>query len=78
MHEFIPKKGHWGAWELAARFSLLDLDDGVVRGGQLRDITAGINWHLYSNFRWMLNYVLSDKKGEGITNIGQMRFQLDF
>lgn len=95
IHEFNPKKGHWGAWELAARFSLLDLDDGsllspadafpddpnasdVVGGGQLRDITAGINWHLYSNFRWMLNYVLSDKKGEGITNIGQMRFQLDF
>ena len=77
-HDFNPEKGHWGAWELAARVSYLDLDDGDVEGGQLRDVTAGVNWYLYSNFRWMLNYVLSDVKGAGITNIGLMRFQFDF
>jgi phosphate-selective porin OprO and OprP len=77
-HKFDPQKGHWGAWELAARVSYLDLDDNGVQGGQLRNATYGVNWHLYPNFRWMLNYVLSDKKGTGVSRIGQIRFQLDF
>jgi len=78
---FNPDKGHWGAWELVARVSVLNLEvveDEEDKGGELRDFTAGINWVLYSNFRSMLNYVVSDSKGDGITQIGQLRFQLDF
>ena len=77
-HNFNPQKGHWGAWEMAVRASYLDLDDNNVEGGILRDITGGVNWYLNPNFRWMVNYVLSDLKGEGSTHIGQMRFQVDF
>jgi phosphate-selective porin OprO/OprP len=77
-HNFNPKKGHWGAWEIAVRASYLDLDDNNVEGGTLRDITGGVNWYLNPNFRWMVNYVRSDLKGAGITHIGQMRFQVDF
>lgn len=78
---FNPNKGHWGAWELVARVSVLNLEveeNGEDKGGELRDFTAGINWVLYSNFRTMLNYVVSDSKGDGLTQIGQLRFQLDF
>ena len=39
----------------------------------MRDFTAGINWVLYSNFRTMLNYVVSDSKGR-LTKIGRSGF----
>jgi phosphate-selective porin OprO/OprP len=78
LHNFNPEKGHWGAWEVAARVSYLDLNGNGVQGGLLRDITAGVNWYLNPNFRWMVNYIFSDRKGAGATHIGQMRFQVDF
>jgi phosphate-selective porin OprO/OprP len=49
-----------GAWELAARYSFLDLNDGAVNGGEVWDVTFGINWHPNPNTRIMLNYVHSD------------------
>jgi phosphate-selective porin OprO/OprP len=57
---FNPAKGDWGAWELAARYSYLDLDDQNVSGGKLWDVTVGLNWYLFPNLRWMLNYVHGD------------------
>jgi phosphate-selective porin OprO and OprP len=67
-----------GAWEVAARWSSLDLDDAGVAGGQLDDLTLGLNWYLYSNVRWMLNYVLADLEGVGDADVVEMRFQIDF
>jgi phosphate-selective porin OprO/OprP len=48
-----------GAWEVAARFSTLDLNDGdpVVRGGEQWDATFGVNWYVNNSVRVMLNYV---------------------
>lgn len=60
-----------GAWELAARYSVLDLDfdpglagaaapvDGV-RGGQQRIWSAGLNWYPNSVIRLMLDYQHTD------------------
>jgi phosphate-selective porin OprO/OprP len=83
-----PAKGDWGAWEIAARYSYLDLDDSNVRGGKLWDASAGINWYLFPNARIMLNYVHADLSGRrtsaptfnigGTGNIVQTRFQVDF
>ncbi len=53
----IGKDGGWGAWEVALRYSHLDLDDGGVNAGTMDDITAGVNWFLNPNLRWSLNYV---------------------
>lgn len=38
--------GGWGAIELAARWSHLDLDDGAVRGGEVDVFSVGANWWL--------------------------------
>ena len=85
---FDPGKGAWGAFELAARFSYIDLDDRAVRGGRLWDAQAGINWYLFPNARIMLDYIhadLSDREAAapafdvgGSGDIVQTRFQVDF
>ena len=76
----LSKEGGWGAWELAARYSHLDLEDDLVNGGELDTVTAGVNWYLNPNTRVMLNYVFADAedKYEGEADILQMRFQVDF
>jgi phosphate-selective porin OprO and OprP len=74
----------WGAWQIAARFSRLRLlNDLGVGAGNIRDITLGLNWYLFSNFRMMANYIYSDVENtaagfNGNANIFQMRAQVDF
>ncbi|MEO2167812.1 MAG: porin [bacterium] len=68
----------WGAVQVAARYSQLDLDSGAVRGGQLNTTTLGLNWYLNQAFRFTLNYVYSDRAPIGSENIWQCRFQVAF
>ncbi len=77
---FLGKAGGPGAWQVAARYSHLDLDDGAVNGGALDTITAGLNWYLNPNTRVMFNYVYADASDlyDGETQIFQTRFQIDF
>jgi len=75
---FLSKAGGIGAWEVAARFSKIDLNDGPIAGGELRDWTAGLNWYLNPNTKVMWNYVRADLDKVGIANIFQMRFHVDF
>ena len=72
------KNGTHGAWELAARYSSLDLNSGTVNGGELDDITLGLNWYLNPNTRIMLNCIHADAKENGDADLGVMRFQVDF
>lgn len=67
-----------GAWELAIRYSWLDLTDADVFGGELSDITLGLNWYLNNVTRMMFNYVYAERDGIGAANFFQMRFQIDF
>ena len=67
-----------GAWEVALRYSTLDLTDGPVAGGEVDDVTVALNWYPYSNVRWMLDYVLADRQDVGEVDTVQMRFQIDF
>lgn len=59
----------WGAWELAARYSTVDLNweegnpgtaivaaDGRVRGGEQTISTIGVNWYLNNSIRLMFDY----------------------
>ncbi len=48
--------GGRGAWELAARYSTLDLADGDVDGGEMDIYSLGLNWWLTSSSQVSLNY----------------------
>jgi phosphate-selective porin OprO/OprP len=83
--DFAPGKGQWGAWEMAVRYSVLELSDRGIQGGEGRGITAGLNWYLYPTMRVMLNYVYSVTQDRvnppidrGVLNLYQMRVQLAF
>ena len=73
----------WGAFEVALRYSDLDLTDSQIQGGENQNITFGLNWYLNGSTRFMFNYVKSDlKKRENVPeddiDIFQVRFQIDF
>jgi phosphate-selective porin OprO/OprP len=67
-----------GAWEVAARYSELDLDDGNIGGGKLKNITAGLNWYLNPNTKIMWNYVHAHKDDVGDADLFMVRLQFDF
>lgn len=81
-------RGNWGAWEVAARYSNVDLNDEVYEGsGELDNITLGLNWYLNPNMRIMWNYIHSSLDdadvGERLplddeADTFMMRFQVDF
>jgi phosphate-selective porin OprO/OprP len=45
-----------GAWELAARYSDIDLTDGLVEGGDMQIASLGLNWWLTPYFSLGVNY----------------------
>ena len=66
-HNFDLREGGWGAWEIAARYSVLDLNDdaglfghtaptGGVRGGVQKITTVGLNWYPNPVIRFLLDY----------------------
>ena len=78
-----PKKnysaaGGPGAWEAKARYSELDLSDSDVIGGELNNVTAGLNWYLNPNTKIMWDYVHADKDDVGQADMLMMRLQFEF
>jgi phosphate-selective porin OprO/OprP len=55
----------WGAWELAARYSYLNLNDGEglarIQGGILNGFTAGLNWYLNPSVKMQFEYVYDQR-----------------
>jgi phosphate-selective porin OprO/OprP len=72
-----PGKG-WGAWELVARYSRIDLADDPIFGGRLQDVTLGMTWYLNPSTKILWNYVSADRIDVGRADIFQTRFQVDF
>jgi phosphate-selective porin OprO/OprP len=58
-------QGGWGAWELGARYSSIDLTDGLIDGGEMDIFSLGINWWLSPIFNVNLNYrfITNNKDG---------------
>lgn len=67
-----------GAWEIALRYSTIDLDDAGVAGGEQDDITAALNWYLNPVARLMLNFVRADVDGAGEADFFLARWAIDF
>ena len=77
-----------GAWELALRYSALELNDAEIDGGRERNLTLGVNWYLEPQLRLMANYtrVYNDRQASNNGDLAsgdnprilQMRLQADF
>lgn len=71
-----------GAWEVAGRFSWLDLNDGTIQGGQITDYTAGINWYWNAYTKMVFNYIhaISETAGHDTarSDLFGLRVQIDF
>ncbi|MDV6333131.1 porin [Asticcacaulis sp. 201] len=80
-HNFDPKGGHWGAFELVGRYSTIDLDyhdlstvvADRVRGGQQDIATVGLNWQLNPAVRFVFQgqSVKIDRLNSAGAQIGQ-------
>ncbi|OGT81899.1 MAG: hypothetical protein A3H91_02785 [Gammaproteobacteria bacterium RIFCSPLOWO2_02_FULL_61_13] len=80
---FNLKSGDPGAWEIAVRYSNLDLNDEDIRGGELNDLTVGLNWYINQYVRLSANYVsVLDVSGGAHDNdepsIYEMRMQFAY
>ena len=83
-----PKANFWtgeggkGAWEIAFRYSTIDLTDAGVVGGEQDTMTFGVNWYWNPNVRMVFNYIYADitdgVEGSGKLNIVAIRWQFDF
>jgi phosphate-selective porin OprO/OprP len=46
----------WGAWEIAARYSYLNLNNGPIQGGVDSAMEFGVNWYLNPNLKVQFEY----------------------
>lgn len=70
-HSFSLSEGGWGALEIAARYSEINLNDqftpgsaphltGGINGGDQKGIDFGLNWYPNLNVRFMFDYIHTD------------------
>ncbi len=80
--EPFSRSGGLGAWEVAARWSMLDLNDAGIRGGRLNNITLGLNWYLnpFVKFQWNYIHAMLDSpvNGDNEADIVALRAQMRF
>jgi phosphate-selective porin OprO/OprP len=81
---FDPASGNWGAFEVGARYSDLDLNwregnvgqtalqapIGGIRGGEERIWTLGLNWYPNNNVLMRFNYLIVDVDKLGFIGSG--------
>ena len=82
-HPFSLDGGGWGAWEIAGRFSTIDLNDQLatangVAGGRQNVYTLALNWYVNRNVRFMFDYLHGDvRKQVSPTNFGDTGSKFD-
>ena len=78
-----------GAWQVGTRYNYLDLNDKGFNGGQLHNITSGLNWFWNPNSKLQFNYIATYRDvsqtanfsgGSGWINgfVKGTRFAIDF
>ena len=70
----VRPKGDFGAVELVARYSTLDLEDGGIGGGEGTVMSAGVNWFVTPWLRLSLDL----GRAEGEPNRSGRDEQIDF
>ena len=84
--------GGWGAWQVALRYSYLDLNDADIFGGVANSTTLGVNWYWNDNAGMQFNWVRGDIRDSAVVagvggagppvdsnyDILGVRFRLDF
>ncbi|MEA2104402.1 MAG: porin [Candidatus Cloacimonadota bacterium] len=60
--QIIPKNLKTGAWEVAARYSYLDLsdEDADILGGIANNYTFALNWYANPNIKFQFDYTIVD------------------
>jgi phosphate-selective porin OprO/OprP len=75
-------KSGWGAWQIAARLSYVNLTDAGILGGRLTDVTLGLNWYLNPFMRVTSDIVhpMLVQPGTGFSsaNICGVRMQFEY
>ncbi len=77
-HELGDGAGGKGAFEVAVRFSRIDLNDKSVTGGELNDVSAAFNWYPTNHTRAYFNVIRAELEGADPVWIFQLRLQIAF
>jgi len=72
-HSFNPRQGGWGAWQLAVRYSQLDIDPAAfplyanprTSAQSAREWSVGLNWYLNRNVRLGTSFAHTEFEGGG-------------
>ncbi len=72
-HPFNPKEGGWGAWQIAARYSVLDIDPNAfplfsnpaTSARSAQEWSVGLNWYLNRDVRVNFSYSQTGFDGGG-------------
>ena len=59
----------WGAWEVAIRYSHVDLNDGTneganlyrIQGGDMDGLTLALNWYMSTNMNLMIDWAYDNR-----------------
>jgi phosphate-selective porin OprO/OprP len=75
LHPFNPHGGDWGAFQLVARYSELDIDDAAFKNNTFASLatsasaaqawSAGLNWYLNKNIRLNASFTHTTFTGGG-------------
>lgn len=83
LNPFSLSKGGWGAWQVMARMSNLDLTDAGINGGEMNNMSLGVKWYPHSNVALLANYIKVDTNATAVTpgddpDVWMLRTQFDF
>lgn len=71
-----------GAWQVAARYSYIDLNDEDIQAGAAESLTLGLNWYWNPYSRLQLNYTTGDVNNEpiveGTYDLWGLQFEIYF
>lgn len=84
-HPLSLSSGGWGAWEVLGRIDNLDLNDASagITGGEMSNMTLGVNWYMTDYIRTTLNFIDVDTDDNAVVpnddpKVVTLRVQWDF